>query len=73
MVLRPLPLRKVIRALFRAGFNVIRQKGSHIFLQHPDGRTTIVSSHPGEMIGRGMLRKIIKDIKMDPEEFMKLA
>jgi len=34
--------REVIAALERAGFEVIRIKGSHHYLRHPDGRATVV-------------------------------
>ncbi|MEA1868732.1 MAG: hypothetical protein U9N09_01015 [Euryarchaeota archaeon] len=27
-------------------------------MQHPDGRTTLIPIHPGEKIGKGMIRKI---------------
>lgn len=37
MRFRPLPAEKVIKALTKIGFRMIRQKGSHVFLQHPDG------------------------------------
>jgi predicted RNA binding protein YcfA (HicA-like mRNA interferase family) len=33
----------VIRALERGGFAVVRVRGSHHFLRHPDGRTTVVA------------------------------
>jgi predicted RNA binding protein YcfA (HicA-like mRNA interferase family) len=71
--LRPLPSQKVIKALEKIGFSVIRQRGSHAFLRHPDGRTTVVPIHPGEKIGRGLLRKIIKDAKLTREEFLRLV
>lgn len=68
-----LTARELIRILNRLGFEVIRQKGSHVFLAHEDGRTTIVSVHPGEDISRGLLGKIIKeDIRISIEEFQKL-
>lgn len=70
--LRPLPPEKVIRALEKAGFERVRQKGSHIFMRHPNGRTTIVPYHKKENIGRGLLRKIIRDAQMTVEEFMNL-
>ena len=57
--IKPLPARKVIRALENIGFQQIRQKGSHLFMRHPDGRTTLITIHPGERIGKGMVRKII--------------
>jgi len=67
--LRPLPPERIIRILEKAGFQKIRQKGSHIFMRHPDGRTTVVPFHKGEDIGRGLLRKIIRDAKMNVDEF----
>jgi len=39
---------ELIKILQKIGFNKIRQKGSHVFLRHPDGRTTVVPNHPGE-------------------------
>ncbi|MBI5062829.1 MAG: type II toxin-antitoxin system HicA family toxin [Desulfatitalea sp.] len=33
---------RLIRALKKFGFEVIRVKGSHHFLQHHDGRCTVV-------------------------------
>jgi len=41
-------------------------------LKHSDGRTTVVPVHKGEEIGRGLLKKIIKDVKLTREEFLKL-
>ena len=71
MKLTPLPAKKVIQILERVGFEKIRQRGSHIFFRHPDGRTTIVPVHRGEDIGRGLLQEIIKDTKLTKEEFLK--
>jgi predicted RNA binding protein YcfA (HicA-like mRNA interferase family) len=62
--------REVFAALRRAGFNVLRVRGSHHFLQHPDGRRTVVPVHVGETIGPGLLGKILKDAEMDVEEFV---
>jgi predicted RNA binding protein YcfA (HicA-like mRNA interferase family) len=59
------------RALRRAGFGVVRIRGSHHFLQHPDGRKTVVPVHAGEIIGIGLLNKILADIDMTRLEFMK--
>jgi predicted RNA binding protein YcfA (HicA-like mRNA interferase family) len=70
--LRPIPARKVIKLLNKIGFEVVRQRGSHVILKHPDGRLTIVPVHSGEDIGRGLLSKIIRDIRMTREEFLKL-
>ena len=64
--------REVAKILEKIGFKFIRQKGSHMFFDHPDGRTTVIPNHPGEKIDRGLLNKIIKhDLQMTREEFLK--
>ncbi len=70
MSLRPLPPRRVLKALKALGFEVIRRKGSHALLRHPDGRRTVVPVHAGEEIGRGLLRKMIRDAEVSVEEFL---
>lgn len=68
-----LTAKQLLKILKKIGFQVIRQKGSHVFLAHEDGRATIVPVHPGEDIGRGLLNKIIKeDIKISIHEFESL-
>lgn len=64
--------REVIRALKKAGFDVIRIKGSHHFLEHSDGRCTVVPVHRGETIGIGLLSKILNDTELNNHDFIKL-
>jgi predicted RNA binding protein YcfA (HicA-like mRNA interferase family) len=64
--------RAVIAALGRAGFEVVRVKGSHHLLRHADGRTTTVPVHAGEIIGPGLLGKIIRDCDLSREAFLGL-
>ena len=63
--------REVIKILSRYGFNVIRVKGSHHFLRHPDGRCTVVPVHAGELIGPGLLLKILRDAELDKNDLKK--
>ncbi len=70
--LKPLPSETIIKVLENIGFRKIRQRGSHIFMEHPDGRTTVVPFHRGEDVGRGLLRKIIRDTGLTREEFLNL-
>lgn len=70
--LPPLKSREIIKILRKLGFQKVRQKGSHAFFSHPDGRTTVVPIHQGRQIGKGLLRSILHDIQMSPEEFKKL-
>jgi len=68
---RSLRARDLEKVLKQMGFSPVRQKGSHVFFKHPDGRTTLVPRHGGEEIDRGLLRQILREINMTPEEFSK--
>jgi predicted RNA binding protein YcfA (HicA-like mRNA interferase family) len=54
----------LIAAFKRIGFEEIRVKGSHHFLKHPDGRTTVVPAHSNETLGPGLLASILRDVKL---------
>ena len=64
--------KEIISLLKNAGFVIERQRGSHIFLKHSDGRATVVPVHAGETIGPGLLAKILRDAEMIREDFQKL-
>ena len=64
--------KELVRALKRAGFAVDRSRGSHVFLSHPDGRTTTVPAHSGETIGPGLLRAILRDVELSVDELADL-
>ena len=70
-----LPLMKakeIVKVLEKLGFGFKRQKGSHMFFSHPDGRTTVIPNPPTEYVDRGLLNKIIKhDLQISREEFLK--
>ena len=68
--IRPLKPSEVVRILKNLDFEPIRQKGSHIFYRHPDGRSTVVPFHRGEDLGRGLLSAILKDVELSWEEFI---
>lgn len=70
--LRRVTGRQALKALKRAGFEVVRIKGSHHLLRHPDGRTTVVPIHAGEIIGPGLLNQILKDAELDRDAFSEL-
>ncbi len=60
------------RVLFQLGFKAVRQKGSHVFFRHADGRTTTVPNHPGRDLSRPLTNKILTDVKLSPEQFLSL-
>ena len=63
---------RLIKALERSGFSVLRKKGSHVYLLHDDGRATVVPVHKSETLGRGLLKKIMRDTELTREALLKL-
>jgi predicted RNA binding protein YcfA (HicA-like mRNA interferase family) len=61
---------QAIRALERAGFACVSQKGSHQKLRHPDGRVAIVPVH--REIAAGTLRSVLRQARLSVEEFTSL-
>ena len=61
--LTPVGPRVMDRALRKLGFARVRQKGSHVFYRHADGRTTTVP----------LVRAILADIRISPDDFMRLV
>jgi predicted RNA binding protein YcfA (HicA-like mRNA interferase family) len=60
------------KLLFYLGFKKVRQKGSHVFYRHPDGRTTTLPFHSGRNLARPLIREILREIELTPEQFRKL-
>jgi len=59
------------KLLKKLGFQPVRQKGSHIFYRHPDGRTTTVPNHPARDLARPLIREILREIELTPEQYQK--
>ena len=55
--------------LLRLRFVAVRQKGSHVFYRHPDGRTTTIPHHSGRDLARPLIREILREIELTPEQF----
>ena len=64
---------QLIRALKRAGFEELRQRGSHLHLRRiVDKRRVTVPIHKGRTVPTGTLRAILRDADISIEEFRKL-
>ena len=70
--LAPIRGRELILILEKLGFEKAHQKGSHVRMKHSDGRRTSVPVHSGEKVGVGLLRKILRDVNISRDEFIKL-
>ena len=65
---------KLIKILNRAGFEIIRRKGSHVRLEKKISEKIIKLTVPmHDKLKKGTLSRIIKDSKLSEEEFEKLS
>ena len=64
--------KELINVLKKINFVVIRVRGSHHFLRHTDGRTTVVPVHSGDTLGSGILLKILKDCALSRDDLQDL-
>lgn len=71
MRLPPLSANELCRFLEKEGFIAVRQRGSHRFYKHADGRITIVPIHSGKNIRVGLLKSVLHQIGMDRDEFLR--
>ena len=63
---------RMLAVLLKAGFKVLRQKGSHIRLAHPiTGRATTIAMHAKD-ISRDLTAKILRQAGISVKEFIKL-
>ena len=60
------------KVLLHLGFKAVRQKGSHVFYRHPDGRRTTLPKHPGRDLARPLLREVLREIELTPNQFLEI-
>ncbi len=63
--------KELISFLEKEGFILLRQKGSHTFFKHPDGRTTVIPVHNNREISKGLLSAILSEINISREYFLR--
>ena len=64
--------KETINALNKIGFVTVRQKGSHVRMKHEDNRVVTIPVHNNKNLGKGLLRKILRDTELTVEEFLEL-
>jgi predicted RNA binding protein YcfA (HicA-like mRNA interferase family) len=68
-----LPARRVLRALERAGFVLVRRRGSHRVYRNAKGRQLTFAYHDTVRLGTAALRRVARDAGIDLEELLDLA
>ena len=61
--------RQVLAALQRLGFVELHRKGSHLKMEHPDGRRIVFPFH--DEIDRYTLKGALRDATIPVEDFLK--
>jgi predicted RNA binding protein YcfA (HicA-like mRNA interferase family) len=59
---------ELVRALQRLGFRFARQTGSHVILDHADGRFASVPVHGTRNVPIGTLRGILANANIDVDD-----
>jgi predicted RNA binding protein YcfA (HicA-like mRNA interferase family) len=54
------------------GFQRVRQRGSHVFYRHPDGRFTTIPHRPGRDIAKPLLLAIPREVGVSRQEFLSI-
>ncbi|KUO73034.1 MAG: hypothetical protein APF77_20380 [Clostridia bacterium BRH_c25] len=65
--------KKMEKLLYEIGFERVRQKGSHVFYRHKDGRTTTVPFHSSKDLARPLIREILQEINLSVEEYNEIV
>lgn len=65
--------KEAIKAFKRLGYQDVRTRGSHVRLIYPNPNVHKPLSVPlHKTLGPGLLRKLLRDARISPEEFRKL-
>jgi predicted RNA binding protein YcfA (HicA-like mRNA interferase family)/predicted RNase H-like HicB family nuclease len=69
----PLSTSRQWRKFFLAwAFKLFAIQGSHVFFRHSDGRTTTLPCHPGRDLARPLIREILREIELTPNDFQEI-
>jgi len=64
--------RQLIKILKKHGFVLDRSEGSHHHYVHPERPSKItIPVHPGKIIGPGLLKAILRQARLKPEDICK--
>ncbi len=65
--------KEAVKAFEKLGYAPVRQNGSHIRMKHlSDASKTPISIPNHKVLGKGLLRKLLRDADIKVEEFIKV-
>jgi predicted RNA binding protein YcfA (HicA-like mRNA interferase family) len=64
---------QAVKCFEKTGYQVVRQRGSHIRMRHKsDSAKQPLTIPRHKVLGKGLLRKLLRDAELTIEEFLKL-
>lgn len=70
--LRLVPFGRLAKVAEARGFRRVRQEGSHTIFRDASGKIIVIPNHGSKVIVRPLLRKIIRDMGISPDEYEKI-
>jgi predicted RNA binding protein YcfA (HicA-like mRNA interferase family) len=67
-----LTAREIVAALEKAGFAIARQSGSHMIYKNAAGKRVTVRFHGTKILHPKVLKSILRDASITPEDLEKL-
>jgi predicted RNA binding protein YcfA (HicA-like mRNA interferase family) len=67
-----LTAREIIAVLEKAGFSLARQSGSHMIYKNAAGKRVTVPFHAAKTLHPKILKSILRDADLSPEDLQKL-
>ena len=65
--------KEAVKAFEKIGYQVIRQRGSHIRMRHKiDANKQPITIPNHKTLGKGLLRKLLRDTELTIEHFIEL-
>ena len=70
--LRLVNYRELSKVVEAAGFHWVRRVGSHNTFRNAEGQIVVVPDHGPRVIGRSLLRKIVRDMRLTVGEYHRI-
>jgi predicted RNA binding protein YcfA (HicA-like mRNA interferase family) len=64
--------KQIVSVLEKSGFSLVRQSGSHMIYKNSEGNRVTVPFHGSKVLHPKLLKSILRDANLTPEDLEKL-